>query len=155
IDPATMVYARVARGFKSGGFNGRANSVAERTEYEPETVTSYEVGLRTTFADQFRFNLTAFYNDYRDFQARVAGTGTDPVTNLPSPVLSVINAGRLNIKGVELEMNWTPVRGLLLDSQIGYLDAEYDEFADSRFPGGSRAFQRPAFAPKWTMRFGA
>ena len=153
-DPNAMVYARVARGFKSGGFNGRANSVAERTQYEPETVTSYELGLRSTIADQLRLNLTAFYNDYRNFQARVAGTGLDPVTGLPSPTLSVINAGALNIQGFEIEAAWTPVPGLLIDAQVGYLDAEYDEFADTRFPGGSRAFQEPAFAPHWTLRLG-
>jgi len=150
-----MAYARIATAFKSGGFNGRANSVAERTQYEPETVVSYELGLRTTIANQLRLNLTAFYNDYRDFQARVSGTGLDPVTNLPSPVLSVINAGALGIKGFEIEAAWTPLPGLLLDSQIGYLHAEYDEFDDVRFPGGSRAFQRPAFAPRWTVRLGA
>ena len=48
--PNMMVYARFATGFKSGGFNGRANSVAERTQYEPETVNSYEIGLRSTIA---------------------------------------------------------------------------------------------------------
>jgi iron complex outermembrane receptor protein len=77
------------------------------------------------------------------------------VTNLPSPVLAVINAGKLDIKGVEVEASWTPLPGLLFDTQIGYLHAEYAEFADARFPGGSRAFQRPAFAPRWTWRLGA
>ena len=154
--PNVMVYARVAKGFKSGGFNGRANSVAERTQYEPEEALSYEAGLRSTVADgQLRFNLTGFYNNYKDFQARVAGTGTDPVTGLPSPVLAVINAGKLRIKGVELETAWTPIKEILIDAQIGYLNADYKEFDDIRFPGGSRAFQTPAFAPKWTMRFGA
>lgn len=149
-----MIYARVSRGFKSGGFNGRANTVAERTQYEPETVTSYEAGVRSTLGGNVRLNGTVFYNDYRNFQARVSGTGLDPVTGLPSPVLSVINAGRLNIWGVEVEAAWTPLPGLLFDTQIGYLNAEYDEFDDVRFPGGSRAFQTPAFAPKWTWRLG-
>lgn len=151
----TMAYVRFAKGFKSGGFNGRANSVAERTEYQPEKVNSYEAGFKTRIANQLRLGISVFNNDYKDFQARVAGTGVDPVTNLPSPVLSVINAGKLRIRGAELEASWTPVSKLLLDTQIGYLDAEYKVFADTRFPGGSRAFQRPAFAPKWTMRFGA
>ena len=151
-----MIYARVAKGFKSGGFNGRANSVAERTQYEPEEVTSYEAGLRSTILDDtLKFNLTGFYNDYKDFQARVAGTGTDPVTGLPSPVLAVINAGKLKISGVELETSWTPIKEILLDAQLGYLNADYKEFDDVRFPGGSRAFQTPAFAPKWTARLGA
>jgi iron complex outermembrane receptor protein len=44
-----------------------------------------------------------------------------------------------------------------LDTQIGYLDAKYRDFDDVRFVafGGSRAFQTPAFAPKWTARVGA
>jgi len=155
ITDAVMIYARYARGFKSGGFNGRANSVAERSQFEPETANSYEVGIRSTIGGQLRMNLTGFYNDYRDFQARVSGTGVDPVTGLPEPRLSVLNAGELTIKGVELEAAWTPVRGLLIDAQVGYLDAQYEEFADARFPGGSRAFQTPAFAPDWTLRFGA
>ena len=152
---SVMIYARYSRGFKSGGFNGRANSVAERTQYEPETMNSYEAGIRSTIADQLRLNLTGFYNDYRNFQARVSGTGLDPVTNLPSPQLSVLNAGELSMKGFEIEAAWTPAQGLLIDTQIGYLDAQYEEFNDVRFPGGSRAFQTPAFAPEWTVRIGA
>ncbi|HET6941795.1 MAG TPA: TonB-dependent receptor, partial [Sphingomicrobium sp.] len=154
--PDTMVYARVAKGFKSGGFNGRANTVAESTEYDPETVWSYEAGFKTTIAKQLRLNGSVFYNDYKDFQARVSGLDTDPVTGLPSPKLSVLNAGKLRIQGAELEASWTPVQNLLIDGQLGYLDAEYKEFDDARFIafGGDRSFQTPAFAPKWTLRLG-
>ncbi|MBV9882185.1 MAG: TonB-dependent receptor, partial [Sphingomonadaceae bacterium] len=90
-------------------------------------------------------------------QARVAGTGTDAVTGLSSPVLSVINAGKLHTSGFEVEASWTPpsVPGLMFDTQIGYLHARYAVFNDTRFPGGSRAFQRPAFSPTWTWRVGA
>ena len=154
--PDTMVYARVAKGFKSGGFNGRANTVAESTEYDPETVWSYEAGFKTTIAKQLRLNGAVFYNDYKDFQARVSGLDTDPVTGLPSPKLSVLNAGKLRIQGAELEASWTPIQNLLIDGQLGYLDAEYKEFDDARFIafGGDRSFQTPAFAPKWTLRLG-
>ena len=150
-----MLYVRAAKGFKSGGFNGRANTAAETTEYDPETVWSYEAGFKSRLADQLTLNGAVFTSTYKDFQARVSGLDEDPNTGLPLPVLSVINAGKLDISGAELEAEWRPVTGLLLDTQIGYLDAEYKEFADARFPNGSRAFQDPAFAPKWTMRFGA
>ena len=155
--PTTMAYLRYAKGFKSGGFNGRANDAASSTEYDPETVNSFEAGVKTTIANQLRMSFATFYNDYKDFQARVSGFATDPITGLPDPVLSVLNAGKLNIKGAELEASWTPITNLLLDTQIGYLDAKYKEFDDARFTafGGSRAFQTPAFSPKWTMRFGA
>jgi iron complex outermembrane receptor protein len=154
---STMLYARFAKGFKSGGFNGRANSVAESTKYEPETVKSYEAGFKTSWGSRLRFNGAVFSNDYRDFQARVSGEDIDPVTGLPAAKLSVLNAGKLRIRGAELEAAWTPFDGLLLDTQIGYLDAKYRDFDDVRFVafGGSRAFQTPAFAPKWTARVGA
>ena len=153
--PTTMGYLRYAKGFKSGGFNGRANEAASSTEYDPETVNSFEAGVKTTIANQLRLSFATFYNNYKDFQARVSGLDTS--TTPPEPVLSVLNAGKLRIKGAELEAAWTPVANLLLDTQIGYLDAEYKEFDDLRFTafGGSRAFQTPAFSPKWTMRFGA
>ncbi|MEO8175093.1 MAG: TonB-dependent receptor [Sphingomicrobium sp.] len=153
VNPTTMVYARAAKGFKSGGFNGRANSTAETSEYNPETVWSYEAGFKTSIANQLRLNGAVFTSDYKDFQARVGDI--DPTAVVPTPLLKVLNVGKMRIRGAELEANWTPVTGLLLDSQLGYLDAKYIEFADDRFPGGSRAFQTPAFAPKWTMRFGA
>jgi len=153
--PSTMAYLRYAKGFKSGGFNGRANEVGSATAYDPETSDSFEAGLKTTIARQLRLNVAVFHNNYKDFQARVSEL--DESTTPPTPLLSVLNAGKLRIRGAELEAAWTPTPQLLIDAQIGYLDAEYKEFDDLRFTnfGGSRAFQEPAFAPKWTMRYGA
>lgn len=153
VAPSTMLYARVAKGFKSGGFNGRANELASATEYEPETVWSYEAGFKSSFGGKVRLNGAIFDNEYKDFQARISANAGD--LDFPDPVLSVVNAGKLRIRGAELEGSWTPVSGLLLDTQIGYLDAKYKEFFDARFPNDSRAFQDPAFSPKWTLRFGA
>ena len=153
-----LFYGRAARGFKSGGFNGRANNPGEQAPYEPEEMTSYEVGLKSDWMDDsVRLNLAIFKNDYTDFQARVSGLTVDPGTGLPSPELTVLNAGSLDISGAELEFAYRPSRAALLDVQIGYLDAKYGSFADARFTsyGGSRAFQRPAFSPEWTSRFGA
>ncbi len=149
-----MLYARVAKGFKSGGFNGRANTAAESTEYNPEKALSFEAGFKSRIASQLTLNGAIFHNNYRDFQARVGSAELDPIFGT-APTLSVLNAGKLRIRGAELEAAWTPAKGLLLDTQIGYLDAEYREFDDARFPGGSRAFQTPAFSPKWTLRTGA
>ncbi len=151
--PDVMIYGRVAKGFKSGGFNGRANAANAATEYDPETVWSFEGGFKSRIANQLTLNGALFYNDYKDFQARISAGSGD--LGLPDPVLSVVNAGKLKIQGAELEAAWTPITGLLLDTQIGYLDAEYKEFFDNRFPNDSRAFQTPAFSPKWTIRLGA
>lgn len=155
ITPNTMLYARVAKGFKSGGFNGRANSVAEATEYKPETVWSYEAGFKTSIASQLRLTGAVFDNDYRDYQARIQTSATDPNSPVNLALLSVVNAGRLRIRGAELEAYWSPTKELLIDGQLGYLDSQYREFFDNRFPNHSRAFQMPPFSPKWTLRVGA
>ena len=150
-----MIYARYAEGYKSGGFNGRANSPAENVPYEPEEMKSYEVGVKTDWPEQrLRVNLTGFYNDYTNFQARVQDTTT---TIPPQILLTVLNAGQLEIYGAEFEMAYAPVEAFIIDAQIGYQHAEYGEFEDERFTafGGSRAFQTPAFSPKWTARVGA
>lgn len=153
-----MLYGRYAQGFKSGGFNGRANTPAEATEYAPETADSFEFGIKTSTPDnRFRFNIAAFQTSYENFQARVSGTSTDPVTGVPFAALSILNAGELGISGFEIETALAVTPAFTLDAQIGYLDAEYEEFRDVRFTatGGSRAYQEPAFSPKWTARYGA
>jgi iron complex outermembrane receptor protein len=150
-----MIYVRAARGFMSGGFNGRANNPGEQAPYEPEISTSYEAGLRSDWLDgRLMANFTVFHNIFEDFQARVSGTVIDPGTGAPSPELTVINAGELEMNGAEIELAFEPIDNLRLDSQIGYLDAQYNDFDDVRFPGGTRVGQTPAFAPEWTARFG-
>lgn len=156
LSPDVMAYARFSQGFKSGGFNGRANSATEATEYQPETADSYEVGVKVQGWDnRFRMNVAAFSMTYDNFQARVSGVETPPGGGVPTPVLSVLNAGGLDLMGFEIETTLNPIHNLTLDAQIGRLDAKYSEFADARFPAGSRAFQDPAFSPEWTARYGA
>ncbi|WP_333591854.1 TonB-dependent receptor [Brevundimonas sp.] len=156
-DADTLWYLRYSEGFKSGGFNGRANSVAESSEYDPETAESWEAGFKATRWDnRLRFNAAYFITDYNNFQARISGTDIDPITRVPTAKLSVLNAGGLLLSGFEVETVLVPLPGLQLDAQIGYLDADYTDFADARFTSfaGSREFQTPAFSPKWTARYG-
>jgi len=148
-----MLYASIAKGFKSGGFNGRANNAGSNRPYDPEIVWTYEVGAKTDWYDnRLRLNLAAFYNDYQDFQARVGGE-----TSADFPVL---NAAALTAKGLEVELTALPLPDLTLSANLGYLDAEYDEFIDSRVIGGvrtviDRSGDVPAFSPEWTMRYAA
>ncbi|MFN3815314.1 TonB-dependent receptor [Brevundimonas sp.] len=165
VTPDAMIYGRISRGFKSGGFNGRANNPGEQQPYDPETVTSFEIGAKTEWFDRrLRANFAAFYNDYEDFQARVSDCVADPTIpgGACTIALTVLNAGQLDIRGVELELYANPTPNLQLDAQIGYLDAEYGEFNETReIPVGSgeqvvidRSWQTPAFSPEWTIRLG-
>jgi iron complex outermembrane recepter protein len=159
VTPDVMVYATASRGFKSGGFNGRANSAADLlqtvngvrvpvTTFEPETAWNYEAGVKSSWMDgKARINAAYFITDYRNFQARVGGTD---VGSFP-----VLNAGKLRIQGVELETTLRPVPQFTFGASLGYLKAKYREFRDTRFAGADRSGDTPPFAPEFTVRLSA
>src|SRR3546814_3850994 len=128
-----MGYVSANRGFKSGGFNGRANTVydTQHAEYDPEYVWTYEVGLKASSADnRLRGSVAAFKSDYSDFQARVSqDVGTFPV----------LNAAELDIQGIEFEGSALLGEATMLSAQVGWLDADYARFDDFRldpaYPG--------------------
>ncbi|WP_305804382.1 TonB-dependent receptor [Stenotrophomonas sp. YIM B06876] len=147
-----MAYVSANRGFKSGGFNGRANTIydTKHAKYDPEHVWTYELGLKGSSADhRFRGSAAAFYSNYSDFQARVSqDVGTFPV----------LNAAKLNIKGVELEGSALLGQATTLSAQLGWLDAKYDRFEDFRldpsYPGfdPNVSHKHVPFSPDWTAR---
>jgi iron complex outermembrane receptor protein len=158
LDDESMVYASVAEGFKSGGFNGRANTPGETGSFDPEYVWTYEIGTKNTLSEgRARVNFDVFYSDYTDFQARVSEV-VDPNAPIPNFSFPVVNAGAMDIYGAELEATWVPIDPLNLQAQIGYLNADYREFTETvKGPDGKpvqrdRSKDHPPFAPEWTAR---
>jgi len=144
-----LAYASWSRGFRSGGFNGRATSPVNAGPYEPETVDSFEVGARTEwFGNRLRINPTVFYANYKDKQEEVITP--NPVG--PGTLTFVRNAASVTIKGVELEMQATPTDNLNLRATAGYLDAEYDEFLVGGVDVADTAILRQA--PDWQFALG-
>jgi len=142
----SMMYASVAKGFKSGGFNGRANGAADVSSFKPETVWTYEIGGKSQFLDnRMRLNYAVFTSDYEDFQARVA----EDISSFP-----VINAAELDISGAELELTWLLSASTSVYSSLGYLNSEYKTFFDFRQPDQDRSDDIPPFSPEWTFRIG-
>ena len=131
--PQLMSYISAAKGYKAGGFNGRASSVRDFNEYDPETVWTYELGLRSDFLDRrVRFNATAFYSDYSDLQLQISGSTT--VNGAPAPFNVVTNVPEARIVGGEIELRVIPVRGLQLSAEAGFTDAKYTKLpTDAQF----------------------
>ena len=131
--PELMTYVSAAKGYKAGGFNGRASSVTDFNEYDPETVWTYELGLRSDFLDRrVRFNATAFYSDYSDLQLQISGSTT--VNGAPAPFNVVTNVPKARIVGGEVELRVIPARGLELSAEAGFTDASYTELpTDAQF----------------------
>jgi iron complex outermembrane receptor protein len=120
-----LLFAHYARGFKSGGYDLRANTLnGSVTPYQPQTISNYELGYKSALLDnRFTLNLAAYYNQIDDVQVRATSPGS-----LGNPINLLINAGDAHTYGVELEAAAVPVAGLTLGLAAAYLHTAYDTF---------------------------
>ncbi len=148
-----MAYVSYARGFRSGGWNGRATTPSSMGPYDPETVDSYEIGMRSDWLEKtLRLNLTAFFTSYHDKQESEIfqfGAATETIVN---------NAAEAEIKGLELEGEWLPAERVQTRLSVGYNNGKYKKFiANNRLTGQrediSNIFEF-AFAPEWNVNAG-
>lgn len=112
-----MVYASYNRGFKSGNFN---IIPANQPSYDPEIVDAYEIGTKISSATA-RFNLAAFYYDYRDLQVRI-------IQNVSTMTL---NAASANIWGIEGDFAIELLSGFTVSGGAAYVDSEYSDFGNA------------------------
>jgi outer membrane receptor protein involved in Fe transport len=120
-----LFYASYSRGFKSGSFPVFPSS--DQAQYIPvkqEQLDAYEIGGKTAFLDRrLRVNFAGFYYDYKDKQ--LVGRLLDPIFG---PLQKLVNAPKSEVRGVELEVQVRPMRGLLLAASAIYLKTELKEF---------------------------
>ncbi|MFV0642967.1 MAG: TonB-dependent receptor [Sphingomonadaceae bacterium] len=140
VTPEINLYARYAKGFKSGGFNGETNvfydpaalaagcpfGAAELCDpYKPEKVNSYEIGFKSQlFDNRLTINLAGFYDDHKDIQLAIftaAGAASSVVRN----------AASAEIKGLEFEMLARPSDAFTLNGSLALLDAKYKSYIDA------------------------
>ena len=157
-NPQLMWYVSANRGFKSGGFNGRANAPSDVSTFAPEYVWTYESGLKFRSADgRATANGDVFYSNYKDFQARVSEI-TNPGNPIPNFGFPVLNAAKLTMYGAEFQGSTLVGDNNQLQAQVGYLNAKYDEFKDPRVqldPSLAGLHAHVAFTPHWTARVAA
>ncbi|MDY6945429.1 MAG: TonB-dependent receptor [Pseudomonadota bacterium] len=158
-----MLYFSYAEGFKSGGFDMRGNQLANPNTvngYDAETADNFELGMKSSwFDDTLRLNLTAFYTPYEDIQ--ITAQEFVVLNGNPTNATAVLNAGKQVNQGVELETMWKPLPALTLVLNLGYLDAEFEEFftaCPTPTPGcrvDLSGFNEPINSPDWTSYLGA
>ncbi|WP_207762432.1 TonB-dependent receptor [Niveispirillum lacus] len=144
-----MLYASAGKGFKSGGYNARPLvDASEVTQYEPETIWTYEVGAKTGWLDnRLIVNVAGYLSKYDNIQLTVNQT----------PRNFVANAAQGTIKGAELEVRAKPAKGLDFDLAVGYTDAKYDEVGTGLGPTQVLPITKAAKfvkTPKWTASTG-
>jgi iron complex outermembrane receptor protein len=118
LSPDVMFYLSASKGSKSGGFNA-SERVAGR-EFDPETLTAYEFGMKSTLLDQrLRLNTTVYHYDYEDLQVQ---------TIVPGPFIVVANAATATIDGVEVEFEAALTDGLRVGGYVNYFHGTYGDY---------------------------
>ncbi len=124
LNDQTFFYGYWAKGFRAGGFNGEAGSASAAGPFDPEDVTTYEIGAKfDTWENRLRFNAAIFYTEAEDLQrqlSRATAAGTAEIVTQ--------NAAAAEFQGAELEITAVPLDGLTLSASIGYLDAKYTDY---------------------------
>ncbi|MGA2952288.1 MAG: TonB-dependent receptor [Caulobacteraceae bacterium] len=146
---ALLLYANISKGYKSGGFPDlAASTAAQLSPATQEAVLAYEAGFKATLLDHtLQLNGAGFYYDYTDKQ--ILGRVLDPVFG---PLLKLINVPHSQIIGAELQLVWTPLRGLNLSAGGSYIDSEILDNFTNYDPNGIVAdFGGQPFpnTPKW------
>ena len=124
-----MGYFTASTGYRAGGINFTDPSVPQL--FEPEEVTAYEVGLKSTLADgTVVLNLAAYFNEYRDMQAQ-------SFTVSPGGIALEFteNGGEVDAQGLEVELRWMPDEHWNISATMALMDAEFGEYNISKVNG--------------------
>jgi iron complex outermembrane receptor protein len=141
----TMVYASVARGFQSGGYD----VFSPLASFEPEHMVNYEAGiksalpqLRATYAASlFHYNFTNLQNI-----TLVTEQGSLPVYD--------VTTSNQHATGVDLSGNWEALRGFWLFGSAEYMRQNYGTYSIQDGATLDNLDGQPVGTPLWTMAFG-
>lgn len=149
-----LLYASFAQGFQAGGFRtlcfGNLSSLCGGTAFDPQTVDSIELGWKSDLLDNtLRLNVAAFYAMYDDIQQIVLNAANGfPIDNI----------GDVDVYGLELEVNWTPIRDLNVYLTGGYQESDFGTVNPASPPGGLNGNAAPTKElpsnPQWQGKIG-
>lgn len=157
-DDNINTYFKVSQGWKSGGFNGEAGPdtaggrTAQQvfeTAYKPEKVTAYELGMKARwFNNRLQTNVAYFFHDAKEMQLSkfLVGAQTE-----------VINAGKAEIQGLELDVIAQISRGFSVNASYGLTDARYKKHEPAKtYAADPKGKKKPHFpyTPKHTASLG-
>ncbi|MFK7865351.1 MAG: TonB-dependent receptor [Pseudohongiellaceae bacterium] len=131
LNPSSMAYASVARGYKAGGFNTDGTLDADLREFDEEFLIEYELGIKSSLLnDSLQLKAALFHDDRRDQQVK-SSTGRIRANGSTEFIDFIGNAAEGTNNGMEVEARWMPTSQLSLTGSVGLLDATFDSFINS------------------------
>ena len=125
-DSDTTYYGYLAKGYRSGGYNMRNTAILALTPqkgpgpFDQEEVTTVELGIKKSF-ENGRVNVAYFSSDLKDMQRTLNEAGP------AGPVQYIKNTGDASMSGFEVELVYMVMDDLVLNLNLGTLNANYDE----------------------------
>jgi len=127
-DNGINTYFKIAQGWKAGGFNGEAGPdlvggrSAEQVftkSYDPEKVTSYELGMKSRWWDnRIQANVAIFHDNVTDMQ----------ISNYLLAYSEIKNAGKATRQGLELDLAMRVTQDLSVNASYSYLHSKYKKY---------------------------
>ena len=147
-----LVYARYARGFKTGGINPLVLPAAflgqPGSTFGGETVDTFEGGYKAQlFERRVQLTTAVFYNDYKGLQIARAGNAANPLVSN-----AILNAGTARTYGAEAAATWRVIPEVTVSANIGYLNARYKNAGSVGSPvvdAFVASGNRMSLAPEW------
>ncbi|WP_337188024.1 TonB-dependent receptor [Phenylobacterium sp.] len=124
VNDSTMVFASVARGYLAGG-----NITGLGNIYDPETLTSFDAGVKSRFLDdRVQLNVAAYHQKIKNLQVFIQSATQSGINNVD---------GTTDVSGLEVEFTAVPVDNLRLNATGTLTDAKYGRYITTaaRFGG--------------------
>ncbi|HEX7852683.1 MAG TPA: TonB-dependent receptor [Sphingobium sp.] len=130
-----LLYAKYSRGYRQGGIS--FTNVGLET-WQPEKVDAYEIGAKFSFHGRVNgfFNVAGFYNDFSNQQI-FGATIAKPEAAGQAGAAAIVNAGKSELKGVEVDASISPLEGLRFDVGYTYLDTKLKSLVVPTLPADS------------------
>jgi iron complex outermembrane receptor protein len=146
----TLIYGTVSRGVKSGGFQGQLTfDPAAIQPFRDETVTAYEIGIKSRVLPNLQINVAAFNYQYKDAQFY------GPLFDSPLGTLfGIANAGNARVRGLEGDVRWRPTPGLDIYGGVGFIDTKITKSIVAGVVEGSRLPNAPKLTLNGSIKYG-
>lgn len=147
IQPETMLYGAISKGYKSGGYNmdtvtKTLTDPAQQLRFGKQEVQNVEFGWKTEFMNKkARLNGSIYSMDGSNWQVQQF------VVSNGASVPTITNAGQVRINGMEVDFQAKLPRGFSLKSGLAYTDAKFVKFANGGGAGIDYDGNQLPFAP--------
>lgn len=123
----SIVYATLAKGFRSGGFN--APNGAFPLVYKPEITKGVEIGTKNTWLDgRLTFNAAAFYNRFENQQVFILKLANQ----------GLVNVAKTDIWGLEIDSRFKASEHIEIGASLGLLDTKVKDFDGTSLYRGNK-----------------